>query len=165
LTYDILIDGKSHRLELNQVESSWHCRLDGEDVHVDAVLARPNVISLIIDGVAYEVKRELTPTDTHIWVKSARFAAEVRDPRSLRSRRGKGAGTEGPQKLVAPMPGKIVRVLAHPGDAVEAGQGLIVIEAMKMQNELKSPKKGTVGQILAKEGATVTAGEVLAIVE
>jgi biotin carboxyl carrier protein len=165
LTYDILIDGTSHRLELNQAEGGWHCRLDGEEVHVDAVLARPNVISLIIDGVAYEVKRELTPTDTHIWVKSARFAAEVRDPRSLRSRRGKGTGTEGPQKLVAPMPGKIVRVLANPGEAVEAGQGLIVIEAMKMQNELKSPKKGTVSQVLAKDGSTVTAGEVLAIVE
>jgi biotin carboxyl carrier protein len=165
LTYDIIIDGKSHRLALNQAGGGWHCRLDGEEVPVDAILARPNVISLIIDGVAYEVKRELTPTDTHIWVKSARFAAEVRDPRSLRSRRGKGAGTEGPQKLVAPMPGKIVRVLANPGDAVEAAQGLIVIEAMKMQNELKSPKKGTVSQILVKEGSTVTAGEVLAIVE
>ncbi len=165
MTYDVLIDGKSHRLELNQAEGAWQCRLDGEEVHVDAVLARPNVISLIIDGNAYEVKRELTPTDTHIWVKSARFAAEVRDPRSLRSRRGKGAGTEGPQKLTAPMPGKIVRVLAATGDAVEAGQGIIVIEAMKMQNELKSPKKGTVGQILVKEGTTVTAGEVLAVVE
>ena len=165
MTYDVLIDGKSHRLELNQAEGVWLCRLDGEEVHVDAVLARPNVISLIIDGNAYEVKRELTPTDTHIWVKSARFAAEVRDPRSLRSRRGKGVGTEGPQKLTAPMPGKIVRVLAAAGDAVEAGQGIIVIEAMKMQNELKSPKKGTVSQILAKEGATVSAGEVLAVVE
>jgi len=63
------------------------------------------------------------------------------------------------------MPGKIVRVLAKPGESVEAGQGVVVIEAMKMQNELKSPKKGTVSQILAQEGATVTAGEVLAIVE
>ena len=165
MTYEVLIDGKTHRLELNQSDGAWLCRLDGEEIRVDAVLARPNVISLIIDGIAYEVKRELTPTDTHIWVKSARFAAEVRDPRSLRSRRGKGAGTEGPQKVAAPMPGKIVRVLTKPGESVEAGQGVVVIEAMKMQNELKSPKKGTVSQILAQEGATVTAGEVLAIVE
>lgn len=165
MTYEVLIDGKAHRLELNQSEGTWHCRLDGEEVHVDAVLARPNVISIIIDGIAYEVKREITPTDTHIWVKSARFAAEVRDPRSLRSRRGRGAGSEGPQKLTAPMPGKVVRILAKEKEAVEAGQGIVVIEAMKMQNELKSPKKGTVSQILAKEGATVNAGEVLAIVE
>ncbi len=165
MTYDVLIDGKSHRLELTEADGQWLCRLDGEEVHVDAVLARPNVVSLIIDGIAYEVKRELTPTDTHIWVKSARFAAEVRDPRSLRSRRGKGAGTEGPQKVIAPMPGKVVRVLAKEKEQVEAGQGVVVIEAMKMQNELKSPKKGIVSQILAKEGATVNAGEVLAIVE
>ena len=165
MTYEVSIDGKSYRLELNQVEGRWQCALDGEQVEVDAVLARPNVMSIIIGGIAYEVKRERTATDMHLWVKSARFAADVRDPRSLRSRRGKGAGVEGPQKLLAPMPGKIVRVLAPQGHEVEAGQGVLVIEAMKMQNELKSPKKGIVKQVMSAEGASVTAGEVLAIVE
>ena len=74
-------------------------------------------------------------------------------------------GLEGPKKLVSPMPGKVVRVLVAAGAEVEAGQGIIVVEAMKMQNEIKSPKKGKVSKIIAAEGATVNAGEALAIVE
>jgi len=165
MTYEIAIDGKNHRLELNKVDGRWECTLDGEKMNVDAVIARPNVLSLIVDGQAFEVKREMTATDLHLWVKSARFPVDVRDPRSLRSRRAAAGGVEGPQKLMAPMPGKIVRILAPPGTAVAAGQGVLVIEAMKMQNELKSPKDGAVKQIVVAEGASVTAGEVLAIVE
>jgi len=165
MTYEISIDGKSYRLDLNKEDGRWKCALDGEPVEVDAVIARPNVMSVIIGGQAFEVKRERTATDMHFWVKSARFAVDVRDPRSLRSRRAKGGGVEGPQKLLAPMPGKIVRIISAAGTEVEAGHGVLVIEAMKMQNELKSPKKGTVKQILVAEGASVAAGEVLAIVE
>lgn len=165
MIYEVSIDGKDHKLELNRVENRWECKLDGEQFDVDAVIARPNVLSLIVDGQAFEVKRERTATDLHLWVKSVRFAVDVRDPRSLRSRRGAGGGVEGPQKLHAPMPGKIVRVLAPAGTAVAAGQGVLVIEAMKMQNELKSPKDGTVKQIAVAEGSSVGAGEVLAIVE
>ncbi len=165
MTYEIAIDGRNYRLDLNKEDGRWKCALDGEPVEVDAVIARPNVMSVIIGGQAFEVKRERTATDMHFWVKSARFAVDVRDPRSLRSRRAKGGGVEGPQKLLAPMPGKIVRILAPAGQEVEAGQGVLVIEAMKMQNELKSPKKGVVKQVLAAEGQSVTAGEVLAIVE
>jgi biotin carboxyl carrier protein len=165
MIYDVYIDGKNHRLELNKVEGRWECQLDGENINVDAVIARPNVLSLIVDGQAFEVKREAAASDLHLWVKSTRFAVNVRDPRSLLSRRTSGAGIEGPQKVHAPMPGKIVRVLAPPGTAVTAGQGVLVIEAMKMQNELKSPKDGTVKQVVVTEGASVTAGEVLAIIE
>ncbi len=165
MTYEIAIDGKNHKLELNKVDNRWECTLDGERFNVDAVIARPNVLSLIVDGQAFEVKRERTATDLHLWVKSARFGVDVRDPRSLRSRRAAGGGVEGPQKLLAPMPGKIVRVIAPAGTAVTAGQGVLVIEAMKMQNELKSPKDGVVKQVIAAEGTSVTAGEVLAIVE
>ena len=165
MTYEISVDGKNYRLDLTQAEGRWQCALDGEPVEVDAVIARRDVMSIIIGGIAYEVKRERTATDMHLWVKSARFAVDVRDPRSLRSRRGKAGSMEGPQKLLAPMPGKIVRVIAPAGSEVEAGAGVLVIEAMKMQNELKSPKKGTVKQIMAAEGASVTAGEVLAIIE
>lgn len=165
MTYEVLIDGKPHKLELAREGNRWLCRLDGRDLEADALITRRDVMSVVIDGIAYEVKRERTPTDLHLWVKNSRFGVEVRDPRSLRSRKAGAAGGEGPQKVLAPMPGKVVRVLLTAGSAVEVGQGVVVVEAMKMQNELKSAKKGTVKQVLVAEGASVTAGEVLAIIE
>jgi biotin carboxyl carrier protein len=164
MTYDIAIDGKNYRLDLKRVDSRWSCRLDEREVEVDAVLARPDVLSLRIGNQAYEVKCERVAGDLHLWVGSARFAAEVRDPRSLRGR-VRAPDDHGPKKLTAPMPGKVVRVLVGPGDEVEAGSGVLVVEAMKMQNEIKSPKKGTIQTILVSEGAAVNAGDVLAIVE
>ena len=82
----------------------------------------------------------------------------------MRSRASRDDG-KGPRKLVAPMPGKVVRVLVQEGTDVEAGQGVVVVEAMKMQNEIKSPKKGVVRKLVASENAAVNAGDVLAVVE
>lgn len=96
-------------------------------------------------------------------VDGREYQAHVTDPRSWRRARGAGVELEGRQQLVAPMPGKIVRVLASVGQQVSAGEGLLVIEAMKMQNEIRAPKSGTVEK-LAREGQTVNAGEVLAVV-
>ncbi len=165
MQYEVTIDGQSYRVELTRTATGWACKLSGRELAVDAVLTRPDVLSILIGGTAYEVKRERTPTDVHMVVGSTRYSAEVRDPRSLRNRRAAAGFGEGPQKLLAPMPGKIVRLLVPEKTTVEAGQGVLVIEAMKMQNELKSPKKGVVQQILTSEGAAVGAGEVLAIVE
>ena len=165
MTYDVVIDGRKYRVELAREDNKWKCVLDGRDVPLDAMLTGRDVLSVLIGGTAYEVMRERTATDLHYWVGTARYAAEVQDPRSLRSRKAAGLSTEGAKKLVAPMPGKIVRVIAPEKSKVEAGQGVIVVEAMKMQNELKSPKKGIVQKILAVEGAAVNAGEVLAIIE
>lgn len=164
MTYDIAIDGKSYRLELGQTEGRWSCRLDGREIEVDAVLARPDVLSVRIGNQAYEVKCERVGKELHLWVGSVRYAAEVRDPRSLRSR-VHALDDHGPQKLTAPMPGKVVRILVAQGAEVEAGAGVLVVEAMKMQNEVKSPKKGTIQKILISEGAAVNAGDVLAIVK
>jgi len=164
MTYEVAIDGKSYRLDLRQADGRWFCSVDGHDVDVDAVLARPNVLSLRLGNKAYEVKCERVGQDVHIWVGSQRFAAEVHDPRSLRSR-SRAGDDHGPKKLTAPMPGKVVRVLVGQGTEVEVGAGVLVVEAMKMQNEVKSPKKGTVQKILVTEGAAVNAGDVLAIVE
>ncbi len=164
MTYEIAIDGKNYRLDLQQNEGRWSCRVDGQDVEVDAVLARPNVLSLRLGNKAYEVKCERVGADTHVWVGSRRFSVDVRDPRSLRSR-VRAADDHGPKKLTAPMPGKVVRILLSQGTEVEAGAGVLVVEAMKMQNEVKSPKKGSIQKILVAEGAAVNAGDVLAIVE
>src|SRR5947209_17816953 len=84
--------------------------------------------------------------------------------RCTRGARG-GGGEAGPKKVTAPMPGKVVRLLVSEGDTVEAGAGVVVIEAMKMQNELKSPKAGKVQRVAVAEGATVNPGDTLVVVE
>jgi biotin carboxyl carrier protein len=165
MVYEIKVDGEPHRLELEKADVGWECRLDGREINVDAVVMRRDVLSVLVDGRSYEIKREQTPTDLHMWVGSTRYGVELRDPRSLQSRRNAAGDEKGPKKLVAPMPGRIVRVLVAEKSEVEAGQGIVVVEAMKMQNEMKSPKKGIVQKILAAPGAAVNAGDVLAIVE
>jgi len=164
MTYDVILDGKAYRLELSRAEDRWLCRVDGRTIEVDAVLARPDVLSLRLGNQAFEIKCERVAGDLHLWVGSQRFAAEIRDPRSLRGR-SRALDDHGPRKLTAPMPGKVVRLLATEGATVEAGSGVVVVEAMKMQNEIKSPKKGTLQKILVREGTAVNAGDVLAIVE
>lgn len=164
MTYDVVIDGKTHRLELDHTENGWECQLDSRDIPVDAVLARPDVLSLLIGNHAFEVKCERVGSETHFWVGSQRFSGEVRDPRSLRGR-VRATDEQGPKKLTAPMPGKVVRILVGAGSEIEAGAGVLVVEAMKMQNEVKSPKKGTIQKVLVNVGAAVNAGDLLAIVE
>jgi biotin carboxyl carrier protein len=164
MLYDVTIEGKNYRLDLNRAEDRWSCRLDDREVEVEAILARPDVLSLRIGNLAYEVKSERVANDLHLWVGSKRFAVELRDPRSLRGR-SRATDDQGPKKITAPMPGKVVRLLLREGDEVEAGAGVAVVEAMKMQNEIKSPKKGTIQKILVTEGAAVNAGDLLAVVE
>jgi biotin carboxyl carrier protein len=164
MTYDVSIDVRNYRLELSRNEGVWSCSLEGSEIEVDAVLVRPDVLSLRIGNQAYEVKRERVAGELYVWVGSVRFAAAVRDPRSLRSR-SRAAEDQGARKLIAPMPGRVVRILAREGLEVELGSGVLVVEAMKMQNEIKSPKKGRIQKILVREGAAVNAGDVLAIVE
>jgi biotin carboxyl carrier protein len=127
--------------------------------------AQNGVLSLLLNGKSYEVKQETAGAETNIVVGHERFSVALRDPRSFRSRRGSGAPEQGIRKINAPMPGKIVRLLAGVGSAVKAGESVIVIEAMKMQNELKAPKSGVVKKINVAEGAAVEAGQTLAEVE
>jgi biotin carboxyl carrier protein len=164
MLYNITIDGKNYRLDLKCADRRWFCRLNGRELEVDAILARPDVLSLRVGNIAYEIKSERVANDLLLWVGSTRFAVEVRDPRSLHGRAHTG-DDHGPSKITASMPGKVVRLLVRQGDEVEAGAGVAVVEAMKMQNEIKSRKKGTIQKILVSEGAAVNAGDVLAIVE
>ena len=167
MTYEVTIDDTTHRVELLRSGSAWLCRLNGREFSLDAVVVRDGVLSILIDGRSYDVKQESTGAETNIVVgrSGARFRAAVRDPRSLRSRRRAGDSAEGTKRISAPMPGKVVRILAPAGTEVEAGQPVLVIEAMKMQNELKSPKRGRVKKINVAEGAAVEAGQALAEIE
>jgi biotin carboxyl carrier protein len=124
----------------------------------------PGVYSVLMDGRSYDARVEESPAGLIVVIDGYRFEIEVRDPRR-RARGSGGRGGQGLQTLAAPMPGKVVRILVHPGDAVEAGQGIVVVEAMKMQNEMKATRAGKVLSVAVKEGATVAAGEILATIE
>jgi len=166
MIYDVVVDGKTHQVELARGENTWLCKIDGQEMELDAVLTARDVLSVLVEGKAYEIKRERSlQGELHMVIGSARYAVDVQDPRSLRTRRAVAGSEAGPQRVKAPMPGKIVRILVNEQDGVKAGQGIIVMEAMKMQNEMKSPKDGKVQKILTAEGSTVNAGDTLAIVE
>jgi biotin carboxyl carrier protein len=165
MTYEVSIAGKIHRVELVRSGPEWFCSLDGRAFPLEVTATQDGVLSILVEGKSYEAKLENNASENNVIVAGERFAAVVRDPRSFRSRRSSGGAAEGVKKILAPMPGKVIRILAPAGTPVESGQGVVVIEAMKMQNEMKSPKKGMVKRINAAEGAAVEAGQVLAEIE
>ncbi len=150
-------------VDLERVADRWRISLDGRAVHADVVEIAPSTLSILIRGESHEIRIARHADGTlRIQTGLREFTAEVTDPRSWRGRRLSHVEVEGRQQITAPMAGKVVRLLAKSGDHVEAGQGLMVVEAMKMQNEIHSPKSGNVERLLAKEGQPVNAGEVLA---
>ncbi len=156
---------KKRVIELEREAAGWRVTLDGRPVAVDAVEVAPNVVSILLEGQSFEISVTPSPDGKlKLQTGSREFTAEVIDPRAWSGRRHGNVEAEGRQQIVAPMPGKVVRLLVRAGDHVEAGQGLLVVEAMKMQNEIRSPKSGTLERILAKEGQPVNAGEVLCVV-
>jgi biotin carboxyl carrier protein len=165
MIYEVMLADKTYRVELTQVSERWKCLLDGCELPVDVVYGPTGVLSLLLGGKSYAVKQEIMGSETNVIVGHERFTVSVRDPRSFRSRHRAGVNEQGVMKIKAPMPGKVVRVLAGVGTPVEAGQSVLVIEAMKMQNELKAPKTGVVKKINVAEGAAVDAGQALAEVE
>jgi biotin carboxyl carrier protein len=169
MSVHVSIDGNLLELELSRDGDACRFRLShGPEERpwriASLVQAAPGVYSVLLDGRSYDVRVEPGPERSFVSVQGRRFAVEVEDPREPRGRIAGPTG-EGRQNVSAPMPGKIVRVLVAPGDAVEAGQGLVVVEAMKMQNEMKAPRAGRVVALSAREGGAVSAGEVLAIIE
>jgi biotin carboxyl carrier protein len=166
MKYEIVMNGARRSVEFTprtNETSRVGFRVDGRLVEADTLRISRGAYSILIGGRSLEVTAEEISGGLLLRTNGREFQVEVIDPRSWRRGRGAGIELEGRQQLVAPMPGKIVRVLVATGEQVTAGQGLLVIEAMKMQNEIRSPKSGTVEK-LAQEGQTVNAGEVLAIV-
>lgn len=138
--------------------------LDGKPVEADIVEVARGIYSVLLAGQSFEVRVDSRPSGLRVDVAGREYAAEIIDPRRWRRQRGAALESEGRQQVIAPMPGKIVRVLVVPGETIEAKQGLMVVEAMKMQNEIRSPKRGAVERLMVVEGQTVNAGEVLAII-
>ena len=142
------VDGRHYHLELQGSENGEYLLLAGTRVYNCRVENRPNQLE------AYVV---------HVGAHS--YDIHVADPKRLSKSPSTGAHHHGSAEIIAAMPGKVVRVLVEVGAQVEAGAGIVVVEAMKMQNEMKAPKAGKVMALNAGPGATVNAGDVLAVIE
>jgi biotin carboxyl carrier protein len=166
MKFEVLINQTRRMVALEREASRWRFTLDDKLVDADAIEIAPNIFSVLLNGNSHEIRVTPAPSGTLILQTGLHeFTAEVIDPRAWRGRRHGTLEAEGRQQILAPMPGKIIRVLIQTGEKVQAGQGLLVVEAMKMQNEIRSPKSGTVERLLVKEGQPVNAGEVLAWID
>ena len=157
------IDGRSRTVEIGAGNDGRTFAIDGKLRNADWVAIAPGLYSILLDGRSFEAHVREAAGLVVVTIDGQDFAFRVEDPRQWR-RRGATVEAEGKQQVVASMPGKIVRVLVGAGQAVSSGQGIVVVEAMKMQNELRSPKSGKVERLLVAEGQAVNAGEVLAVI-
>ena len=172
MKHSLVINGREHTLEWAKGEV-FSCALDGTPFNAEATEISPCVFSILIRGKSYTVRIAGSeagaggvPAENQYGasVEGRAYSVALRDPR--RWSRGDGAAVrEGPQRITAPMPGKVMRVLVVEGAQVDAGQGLIVVEAMKMQNEIKAPSAGVVKKLLVAAGQPVSAGDSLAVIE
>lgn len=170
----IALSGKLHKVVLPAAgdSASTYATVDGKPIPVDIHMLQPGVLSLLLtqpNGTVLSFRciadeAVSADADPAVLIAGQRFSYAVSDPRSLRASSAT-VGDTGPRALKSPMPGRIVRVLVAAGETVVAGQGCIVIEAMKMQNELKAPKAGRIAKLTAAAGETVLAGATLLVVE
>jgi biotin carboxyl carrier protein len=142
--------------------------IDGRSYRVDVQSSGDNGYLLVWDGKVFDCHVEGSPESgktLEVVVGSTRYPVTLTDPKRLRGSASASAHPDEAARIIAPMPGKVVRVLVKAGAQVEFGEGIVVVEAMKMQNEMKSPKAGTVVTLNVEVGATVNAGDVLAVIE
>jgi biotin carboxyl carrier protein len=159
--FDLIVDATPCSL----LVSTDACEINGRRLPTDIRQLGPNTFSVIAGGNQHTVVVHRLATGTYAaHVAGTALAIELRDPRRL-SRQETGAATAGSQPVRAPMPGKVLSVLVRVGDEVGSGQGLLVVEAMKMQNELRSPRAGRVTAVKVAAGDSVSSGDTLVVVE
>ena len=169
--YQVTVTGKKGATPTSiAVESlgdgQYAASLNGSRFELDVVALPHGAVSMLVNGESYAVEFEEHGDEVVVQLNGQVTRVDVADDRSLRLRAATaGFAVEGKQTLDAPMPGKVVKVLVKVGDTVAEGQGLVVIEAMKMENELKSPKAGKVLEVVAVEGVAVENGAKLVVVE
>lgn len=158
--------GQTHRLEVQQERDKLGVSLDGRDFPADVLRIAPHHYSMLLDGRHYEVDVLEMEEASVVLVNGQPFRVEIRRERGRQGgpQRGKGEDQTSQQSVIAPMPGKVVKLLVKPGDVVREGDGIVVVEAMKMENELKAPVAGTVAEIRTQEGKAVNGGDVLVVI-
>lgn len=160
------IDDTDYELELNETDGKLSAEVNGRKYEFESSEPEPSVFLLKENGKVYQAF--VSPTaDAGIQVRvgTNEFEVELTDPKRLRGAGGSAGQTDGLAEIKTAMPGKVVRILKAEGEAVAKGESVIVVEAMKMQNEMRSPKDGTISSLLVAEGETVGAGDVLLVID
>jgi biotin carboxyl carrier protein len=166
----IEIDGRLCGVSVERVgpDDRFRFTIDGQTADISAVELGSGTWSLVLpDGRQHVVGVSGTAASgftVHLPSGDVPAALAGRGGRRGGGRRAEEGGS-GPARIVAPMPGKVVRVLVAVGQPVQAGEGIVVVEAMKMENELRAPRAGIVRQVVARQGLSVEAGAVLAVVD
>jgi biotin carboxyl carrier protein len=170
MTYEVDVNGRAHKVEVEKTEDRFTVTVDGQRHVVDVTPINGSLSLILDDGKSYEVaiaEQGAGSGNLAVHVNGRVVNTSIGTSRASWARPGQdgAAAGEGPHRVTAPMPGKIVKLLVKLGDRVTARQGVVVVEAMKMENELRSQKAGTVTAVNAAEGVSVEAGAVLVIVE
>jgi biotin carboxyl carrier protein len=164
MLFDATVDGRTLRVEVRGRDGRYVVTLDGRALEVDHQETGPHFASLIIGGRSYEAGLEKRPDGYNVVLAEDVLYVEIRGASQGAADAPRKAET-GPARILAPMPGRLVRVLVQPGQQVQAGEGLVVMEAMKMENELRSPRAGRVAELPVREGQAVETGALLVVVE
>lgn len=168
MTYIATYRGQVTKIQVQESEAgNFRVTLGNRDYVVDFLEPQKNILSLIIDGKSYEVDVDAAANsdDFGVMIKGDHYEIEVVEERKKKLAMKLAAGASGRQDLKSPMAGNVRAVLVQVGEHVAAGQVLLILEAMKMQNEIKSPIAGILGSITAREGVTVSMGDPLCVVE
>ena len=168
MAYIATHQGKTIRVKvLETAPGLFRVSLGDQDYHVDYLEPQPNLLSLIIDGRSFEVDVDAPKLSDlfEVVIEGDHFEVEMVEEKKKKLAMKLSRGASGRQDLKSPMAGNVRQVLAQPGDRVAAGQVLIILEAMKMENEIKSPIDGIVGSMTARIGSAVAAGDPLCVVD
>jgi biotin carboxyl carrier protein len=168
--FQIEVGGRTRQVTVMRIGEGFAVTVDRRRFHVDAVRIDAHTLSLVVDnGCSHEVMivrdtAAAAGSQLTVHVGATPVVVGLNGRRRAAAQAAAGAGS-GPQRVVAPMPGKVVRVPVTAGERVRAGQALVVVEAMKMENELRAGREGTVADLHAREGMSVEAGTLLVVVQ
>ncbi len=166
MQYEIDVGGRTRHVVVTREGDGFMVTVDGRARPVNAARIDAHTLSLLIGSASHEVTIVPDPASGQLTVRvgSTPLAVAFNGRRRPGRKAEGGYAASGPQRIAAPMPGKIVRVLVKPGDRVRARQAVVVIEAMKMENELRAARDGTVAEVPAMEAMSVDAGTLLVVI-
>jgi len=158
---------RTHTVDIEEIgRSLYRVAVDGSEFLVDGKKTGRTNYSLIVDNRSFEVEVDITEDEYRVLVDGRSYHVHLVDERRMRlGGLQSGIQLQGRQKVSVPMPGKVIAVLVSEGDKVERGQGLVIVEAMKMENEVRCPINGEVKEVRVKAGDSLEAGATLMVVE